>query len=98
MFRERIAGGTQRCNSELTPKNVGLTLMNATIWDQNSFYQVVRPTTIIESVRPSSQFACEVTLASETFQHTGSFKFRAAYQPANNVSNLRQVIHSIRRS
>ena len=65
--------------------------MNATLWDQTNFYQVVRPTTIIESVRLRSQFACEVTLASETFQHTGSFKFRAAYHLANNVPN-RQLI------
>src|SRR5262249_25588275 len=30
---------------------------------------------------------CEIILASETFQHTGSFKFRAAYNLASSVPN-----------
>ncbi|HXH50338.1 MAG TPA: pyridoxal-phosphate dependent enzyme [Terriglobia bacterium] len=36
-------------------------------------------TTIIESRRLSSALGARVVLASEAFQHTGSFKFRAAY-------------------
>jgi len=36
-------------------------------------------TTIIESRRLSSALGARVILASEAFQHTGSFKFRAAY-------------------
>jgi len=47
--------------------------------------KVVRPTTIIESPRLSSQLGVKVALASETFQHTGSFKFRAAYNVASQV-------------
>lgn len=39
----------------------------------------IRPTTIIESRRLSSALGTRIVLASETFQHTGSFKFRAAY-------------------
>lgn len=41
----------------------------------------IRPTTFILCACPalSTQFRCDVTIASETFQYTGSFKFRAAY-------------------
>ena len=39
----------------------------------------IRKTTIIESRRLSSALGARIVLASETFQHTGSFKFRAAY-------------------
>lgn len=46
---------------------------------------VIRPTTIIESVRLSSYLGVRMILASETFQQTGSFKFRAAYHVASNV-------------
>ncbi len=41
--------------------------------------QAVRPTTLIESRSLSDLFSCRLVIASETFQHTGSFKFRAAY-------------------
>jgi threonine dehydratase len=46
---------------------------------------VLRPTTIIESRRLSEQLGANIILATETFQHTGSFKFRAAYNVAANV-------------
>ena len=39
----------------------------------------VRNTTIIESRKLDSALGARVILASEAFQHTGSFKFRAAY-------------------
>lgn len=39
----------------------------------------IRRTTIIRSNRLDSALGAEIILASETFQHTGSFKFRAAY-------------------
>ncbi|MBP7863945.1 threonine/serine dehydratase [bacterium] len=45
----------------------------------------VRPTTIIQSVKLNRHLGFDVVLASETFQHTGSFKFRAAYNLAKNV-------------
>jgi len=48
--------------------------------------EVIRPTTIIDSPRLSKLLGVKVTLASETFQHTGSFKFRAAYNLAARVS------------
>ncbi len=48
---------------------------------------IALPTTLIKSRRLSEALGAEVTLASETFQHTGSFKFRAAYNTAANVPN-----------
>lgn len=47
--------------------------------------EIVRPTTIIDAPRLSKRLGVELTLASETFQHTGSFKFRAAYNLASKV-------------
>ncbi len=45
----------------------------------------IRPTTIIQSVKLNRHLGCDVVLASETFQHTGSFKFRAGYNLAKHV-------------
>src|SRR5689334_4868411 len=47
----------------------------------------VRPVTIIEASRLSRRLGAEIILASETFQHTGSFKFRAALNVARQVPN-----------
>ncbi|HEY7817787.1 MAG TPA: pyridoxal-phosphate dependent enzyme, partial [Vicinamibacteria bacterium] len=47
--------------------------------------QLFRPTTLIEARRLSKRLGLDLTIASETFQHTGSFKFRAAYNVAANV-------------
>ncbi len=44
-----------------------------------------RPTTLIEARRLSKRLGLDLTIASETFQHTGSFKFRAAENVAANV-------------
>jgi threonine dehydratase len=49
--------------------------------------EAIRPTTFIESFSLSKALDARVTIASETFQHTGSFKFRAAYNVALNVPN-----------
>ncbi|MCC6825995.1 MAG: pyridoxal-phosphate dependent enzyme [Acidobacteria bacterium] len=47
----------------------------------------IRPTTLIEGreLTPDRRFA--LTVVSETLQHTGSFKFRAAYNVVLNVPN-----------
>jgi threo-3-hydroxy-L-aspartate ammonia-lyase len=45
-----------------------------------------RPTTIVEAPRLSKKLGVDIVLASETLQYTGSFKFRAAYNVALNVS------------
>lgn len=47
--------------------------------------KALRPTTIIQSVRLSRYLGLDLTIATETFQHTGSFKFRAAYNLALNI-------------
>ncbi len=39
----------------------------------------LRPTLLLPSPQLSAQLQADITLASETFQYTGSFKFRAAY-------------------
>lgn len=53
-----------------------------------------RPTTIIESPRLSRKLGAQLVLASETFQYTGSFKFRAAYNVASNVQNAHIITAS----
>ena len=50
-------------------------------------HEAIRPTTIIEAPRLSKRLGAQVVVASETFQWTGSFKFRAAYNVALNVPN-----------
>jgi threonine dehydratase len=50
----------------------------------NQLRQLVRPTTIIRSDKLDALVGTEVVLASETFQCTGSFKFRAAYNVARH--------------
>ena len=47
----------------------------------------IRPTTFIVSEKLRDRLQLDVTIASETFQHTGSFKFRAGYNLALNVAN-----------
>jgi threonine dehydratase len=47
----------------------------------------IRPTTLIRSEKLRDRLRLDVTVASETFQHTGSFKFRAGYNLALNVPN-----------
>lgn len=50
-----------------------------------SLLEAIRPTTFIDSAKLRDYFELDVTIATETFQHTGSFKFRAAYNLALNV-------------
>ena len=54
---------------------------------QPNLQLVIRPTTFIVSQKLRDHLGVDVTIASETFQHTGSFKFRAAYNLASNVTN-----------
>jgi threonine dehydratase len=49
--------------------------------------QLARPTTIIDAPRLARRLGVNLFLASESFQHTGSFKFRAAYNLASKVPN-----------
>lgn len=49
--------------------------------------EAIRPTTFIEPEKLIRHLGIDLTIASETFQHTGSFKFRAGYNVALNVPN-----------
>lgn len=49
--------------------------------------EAIRPTVLIDSEKLKSFLGIDLTLATETFQHTGSFKFRAAYNLALNSPN-----------
>ncbi len=59
-----------------------------------TLFESIRPTTFIEPNKLSKFLNCELTIASETFQHTGSFKFRAAYNVALNVENTHIIAAS----
>src|SRR5688572_7613895 len=52
-----------------------------------SLHEAIRPTTLIQSMKLRDHIGLDITIASETFQHTGSFKFRAGYNVALNVPN-----------
>jgi threonine dehydratase len=52
-----------------------------------SLLEAIRPTTFIVSQKLRERLGLDITIATETFQHTGSFKFRAGYNLALNVSN-----------
>lgn len=54
----------------------------------------IRPTTLITSARLNDVANADVILASETFQHTGSFKFRAAYNAALKSSAAHMIAAS----
>ncbi|HUR99767.1 MAG TPA: pyridoxal-phosphate dependent enzyme [Pyrinomonadaceae bacterium] len=47
----------------------------------------VRPTIFLKPQKLRDHLGLDLTVASETFQHTGSFKFRAAYNLALKVPN-----------
>lgn len=51
-----------------------------------SLLEAIRPTFFLESEKLKTFLNLDLTIASETFQHTGSFKFRAAYNTALNVA------------
>lgn len=50
-----------------------------------SLREAIRPATLVESLRLSERLGARVVLVTETFQHTGSFKFRAAYHVVRSV-------------
>jgi threonine dehydratase len=52
-----------------------------------SLSEAIRPTTFIEPQKLRDYLGIDLTIAAETFQHTGSFKFRAGYNLALNVPN-----------
>ncbi|HXR97286.1 MAG TPA: pyridoxal-phosphate dependent enzyme [Terriglobales bacterium] len=54
----------------------------------------IRPTTLLNPDALSRHLGIRVTVAAETFQHTGSFKFRAAYNLALNVPQSKIIAAS----
>lgn len=64
----------------------------ASVWE--TLPRHVRPTLLLQSETLSAQLGCDVTIASETFQYTGSFKFRAAYNLLASISESRIVTAS----
>ncbi len=52
-----------------------------------SLIEVIRPTFAFKPQKLREALALDLTVVSETFQHTGSFKFRAAYNLVSNVAN-----------
>lgn len=53
------------------------------VWE--TLPQFIRPTLLLPSQALSEQLDCNLTIASETFQFTGSFKFRAAYNLLSSI-------------
>ncbi|HET8843914.1 MAG TPA: threonine/serine dehydratase, partial [Ktedonobacteraceae bacterium] len=54
----------------------------------------VRPTLLLQAPELSARLGCELTIASETFQYTGSFKFRAAYNLLSSIDQHQVVAAS----
>lgn len=54
----------------------------------------VRPTLLLSNETLSAQLGCDLTIASETFQYTGSFKFRAAYNLLSSIPQQQVVAAS----
>jgi threonine dehydratase len=53
----------------------------------SSLLEAIRPTTFLVPQKLRDKLGLDITIATETFQHTGSFKFRAGYNLALNVQN-----------
>jgi threonine dehydratase len=63
-----------------------------TVWE--TLPRHIRPTFFLSAPVLSAALGCELTIASETFQYTGSFKFRAAYNLLASVPQQRIVAAS----
>jgi threonine dehydratase len=59
-----------------------------------SLTEAARRTTIIEAPRLAARLGVDLTIATETFQHTGSFKFRAAYNLASKIAERKIITAS----
>lgn len=63
-----------------------------TVWE--TLPPHLRATLLLPAPALSARLGCELTIASETFQHTGSFKFRAAYNLLASIPQQRVVTAS----
>ena len=68
--------------------------MNQSDYRSKRLKEVVCPTTIIQAPRLANHLRVDLTIATETFQHTGSFKFRAAYNLASKIPQRKIVTAS----
>lgn len=68
--------------------------MNRAQSQVRSLTEAVRKTTIVDAPRLSARLGVELTIATETFQHTGSFKFRASYNLVSKVSQRKIITAS----
>ena len=68
--------------------------MNQASQSPTPLREIVRPTTFIEAPRLAARLGVRLVIATETFQHTGSFKFRAAYSLASRVSERKIITAS----
>lgn len=56
--------------------------------------EAVRKTTLVEAPRLAKRLGVNLLIATETLQHTGSFKFRAAYNVVSKVEQQRIITAS----
>src|SRR5579863_8052493 len=54
----------------------------------------VRPTLLLPGGVLSEQLGCDITIATESFQYTGSFKFRAAYNILSSIQHKHVIAAS----
>jgi len=54
------------------------------VW--NTLPRFIKPTLFLSNEKLSNELGCEITISAETFQYTGSFKFRAAYNLISSIS------------
>jgi threonine dehydratase len=85
-----LTGGPQDQRAVLIfeTKKVNLDCVSTTKQAHSALETLVkapRAVTLIEASRLSKRLGVQVVIASETFQHTGSFKFRAAFNLASHV-------------
>jgi threonine dehydratase len=73
---------------EITPEYI-----NA-VWQ--TLPQYIRPTFLLSAPCPelSGRYNCDVTIASESFQYTGSFKFLAAYNLLSSIPHAHVIAAS----
>jgi threonine dehydratase len=68
--------------------------MNPVDHSSRPLVEIIRPTTVLEAPRLARRLGLKLTIASETFQVTGSFKFRAAFNVADKVPQRRIITAS----